>query len=79
MGEPLNPPLPHLQASLLCFDHMSILRVAIWCFLYCNEEKVLCVHLRFIVAESVISETAIFHSGVIAQKVNECGYNCALC
>jgi len=22
---------------------------------------------------------AILHSGVIAQKMNECGYNCILC
>jgi len=23
-------------------------------------------------------QAAILHSGIIAQKVNECGYNCAL-
>jgi len=31
------------------------------------------------VAKSVIWEAAILHSGVIAQKVNECGYNWVLC
>ena len=29
--------------------------------------------------EALADGRAILHSGVIAQKVNECGYNCALC
>ncbi len=67
MGEPLNPPLPHLQASLLCIDHMRAFSgLPYGTFLHCIDEKVLCAHLKIIVAKNMISETAIFHSGVIA-------------
>ena len=51
--------LPELQVSLLCLDHRSNLSVAMWHFLYCNDEKVLGVHLKIVMAKSVISEAAI--------------------
>ena len=31
------------------------------------------------VGYAAVDEAAFLHSGVIAQKVNECRYNCALC
>jgi len=31
------------------------------------------------VGYAAVDEAAFLHSGVIAQKVNGCSYNCALC